>query len=128
MSHAGLVGRGRWPRPSEVSLRRATGCCTIPRLRSGHHLEPGAPGRLFLDELPEFGQQTLEVLRQPLDAKGRKLLTISRTQGTLTFPANFLLVAAMNPCPCGYYGDPGRECTRSLGMVSKYQKRISGPR
>jgi magnesium chelatase family protein len=104
ISHAGLVGGGRWPRPGEVSLAHR--------------------GVLFLDELPEFGQRTLEVLRQPLEDK---LVTISRAQGTLTFPANFMLVAAMNPCPCGYYGDPGRECTCSLGMVSKYQKRISGP-
>ena len=104
ISQAGLVGGGRWPRPGEVSLAHR--------------------GVLFLDELPEFGQRTLEVLRQPLEDKR---VTISRAQGTLTFPASFMMVAAMNPCPCGYYGDPGRECTCSLGMVSKYQKRISGP-
>ncbi len=68
--------------------------------------------------------RTLEVLRQPLEDK---LVTISRAQGNLTFPANFMLVAAMNPCPCGFFGDPVRECTCSLTMVSRYQKRISGP-
>jgi magnesium chelatase family protein len=104
ISQAGLVGGGRWPRPGEVSLAHR--------------------GVLFLDELPEFGQRTLEVLRQPIEDK---LVTISRAQGTLTFPANFQMISAMNPCPCGFYGDPGRECTCSLGMVSKYQKRISGP-
>ena len=104
ISQAGLVGGGRWPRPGEISLAHR--------------------GLLFLDELPEFGQRTLEVLRQPLEDKR---VTISRAQGTLTFPANFTMIAAMNPCPCGYYGDPGRECSCSMGMVSKYQKRLSGP-
>jgi magnesium chelatase family protein len=104
ISQAGLVGGGRWPRPGEVSLAHR--------------------GVLFLDELPEFGQRTLEVLRQPLEDKQ---VTISRAQGTLTFPANFQLISAMNPCPCGYFGDTSRECTCSMGMVSKYQKRISGP-
>jgi magnesium chelatase family protein len=79
---------------------------------------------LFLDELPEFGQHTLEVLRQPLEDK---IVTISRAQGSLTFPANFMLVGAMNPCPCGYYGDSERECTCSMTLVSRYQKRLSGP-
>jgi magnesium chelatase family protein len=79
---------------------------------------------LFLDELPEFGARVLEVLRQPLEDK---VVTISRAQGTLTFPANFQLVAAMNPCPCGYYGDASRPCTCSSGTVTKYQRRISGP-
>jgi len=77
-----------------------------------------------LDEFPEFGGRTLEVLRQPLEDK---VITISRAQGTLTFPANFQLVAAMNPCPCGYYGDPTRACTCAPGIVTKYQRRISGP-
>ncbi|MDY7039442.1 MAG: YifB family Mg chelatase-like AAA ATPase [Chloroflexota bacterium] len=104
ISHAGLVGGGRWPRPGEISLAHR--------------------GVLFLDELPEFGSRVLEVMRQPMEDK---MVTISRAQGTLTFPANFMLIAAMNPCPCGYFSDPGRECTCSLGMVSKYQKRVSGP-
>jgi magnesium chelatase family protein len=79
---------------------------------------------LFLDELPEFGTRVLEVLRQPIEDK---IVTISRAQGSLTFPANFMLVAAMNPCPCGYFGDPQRACICSPSTVTKYQKRISGP-
>ncbi len=104
ISHAGLVGGGRWPRPGEISLAHR--------------------GVLFLDELPEFGTRVLEVMRQPMEDK---VVTISRAQGALTFPANFMLIAAMNPCPCGYFGDPVKECTCSLSMVSRYQKRISGP-
>ena len=104
ISHAGLVGGGNWPHPGEISL--------------AHH------GVLFLDELPEFGMRVLEVLRQPLEDK---VVTISRAQGSLTFPASFQLVGAMNPCPCGYYGDPVRPCTCSSMVVTKYQKRISGP-
>ncbi len=104
ISHAGLVGGGNWPHPGEVSLAHR--------------------GVLFLDELPEFGRNVLEVLRQPLEDKH---VTISRARGSLTFPANFQLVAAMNPCPCGYYGDPQKACTCSQGVITSYQKRISGP-
>src|SRR5512143_4236472 len=92
-SHAGLVGGGRIPRHGEISLAHR--------------------GVLFLDELPEFDQRSLEALRQPLEDK---LVTISRSAGTLTFPANFQLVAAMNACPCGYYGDPTKECTCAPSM------------
>ena len=104
ISQAGLVGGGHWPRPGEISLAHR--------------------GVLFLDELPEFGTRTLEGLRQPLEDHK---VSIARATGTLTFPANFMFVAAMNPCPCGYYGDPVRECTCSLSTISRYQKRISGP-
>ncbi|HEX2979061.1 MAG TPA: YifB family Mg chelatase-like AAA ATPase [Anaerolineaceae bacterium] len=104
ISHAGLVGGGNWPHPGEVSLAHR--------------------GVLFLDEFPEFGSRVLEVLRQPIEDK---LVTISRAQGSLTFPASFQLVAAMNPCPCGYANDPLRACTCSPSVVTKYQKRISGP-
>jgi magnesium chelatase family protein len=104
ISYAGLVGGGRWPRPGEISLAHR--------------------GVLFLDELPEFGTRMLEMLRQPLEDKQ---VSISRSAGSLTYPASFTLIAAMNPCPCGYYGDPEKECTCSMTMVSRYQKRISGP-
>jgi len=103
-SHAGLVGGGRWPRPGEISLAHR--------------------GVLFLDELPEFGQNVLEVLRQPLEDH---IVTISRAQGTVTFPANFMFISAMNPCPCGYATDPTRECTCSPSTIARYQKRLSGP-
>jgi len=104
ISNAGLVGGGNWPHPGEISLAHR--------------------GVLFLDEFPEFGARGIEVLRQPLEDK---IVTISRASGTLTFPANFQLVAAMNPCPCGYYGDPTHACTCAPGLVTKYQRRISGP-
>ncbi len=104
ISNAGLVGGGRLPRPGEITLSHR--------------------GVLFLDELPEFGHTVLEVLRQPIEDK---IVTISRAQGTITFPANFMLVAAMNPCPCGYASDPYKECVCSPSAVSRYMKRISGP-
>jgi magnesium chelatase family protein len=104
ISHAGLVGGGNWPHPGEISLAHR--------------------GVLFLDELPEFGTRVLEVMRQPIEDK---VVTISRAQGSLTFPANFMLIAAMNPCPCGYFGDPFKACTCAPSTVTKYQKRISGP-
>jgi magnesium chelatase family protein len=79
---------------------------------------------LFLDEFPEFSSRAIEVMRQPMEDK---VVTISRAQGSLTFSANFQLVAAMNPCPCGYYGDAQKPCTCAPSTVTKYQKRISGP-
>ncbi|CAN5752031.1 YifB family Mg chelatase-like AAA ATPase [soil metagenome] len=103
-SHAGLVGGGTWPRPGEIS--------------------PAHRGVLFLDELPEFNSVTLEVLRQPLEDRR---VSIARASGTVSFPANVTLVAAMNPCPCGFFGDPVRECRCAPSAVSRYQKRISGP-
>lgn len=104
ISHAGLVGGGRQPRPGEISLSHR--------------------GVLFLDELPEFGQTVLEVLRQPMEDR---VVTISRAQGTVTFPANVMLIGAMNPCPCGYAGDASRECSCSEAGIGRYQRRISGP-
>ncbi len=104
ISNAGLVGGGRLPRPGEITLSHR--------------------GVLFLDELPEFGHNSLETLRQPMEDK---VVTISRAGGTVTFPANFALIGAMNPCPCGFYGHPTRTCVCSPGLVARYQKRISGP-
>ena len=104
ISHAGLVGGGRWPKPGEISLAHR--------------------GVLFLDELPEFGSRNLETLRQPLEDK---VVTISRASGSLTFPAAFQAIAAMNPCPCGYFGDDRQQCTCSMAAVQRYQQRISGP-
>lgn len=103
-SAAAIVGGGHVPRPGEVSL--------------AHH------GVLFLDELPEFGRRTLEVLREPLET-GR--VTIARAAATLTYPASFQLVATMNPCPCGYAGDPGSACQCSAEQVRQYRARLSGP-
>lgn len=104
ISRVSLVGGGRIPTPGEVSL--------------AHY------GVLFLDELPEFGKSVLEVLRQPMEDN---VVTISRVNATLTYPSNFMLVASMNPCPCGYYGDPLHECSCSPRDVDRYLKKISGP-
>jgi magnesium chelatase family protein len=104
ISHAGLVGGGNIPKPGEISLAHR--------------------GVLFLDEFPEFGSRVLEVMRQPMEDK---VVTISRAKGSLTFSANFQLIAAMNPCPCGFYGDSQKACTCAPSTVTKYQKRISGP-
>ena len=104
VSNAALAGGGSVPRPGEVSL--------------SHN------GILFLDELPEFRRDVLEVLRQPLE-DGH--VTIARIAGTMTYPARIMLVAAMNPCPCGYYGDTVKTCSCSPSMIAKYLQRISGP-
>jgi magnesium chelatase family protein len=104
VSNAGLVGGGAIPKPGEISL--------------SHH------GVLFLDELPEFRRDALEVLRQPLEDG---IVTISRAQASLTFPARFMLIGAMNPCSCGYYTDTARACTCSAGEIQRYLRRISGP-
>jgi len=104
ISDVGLIGGGRYPRPGEVSL--------------AHN------GVLFLDELPEFKKTVLEVLRQPLE-DGR--VAIARASGSLIFPARFMLVAAMNPCPCGYLGDPKKECRCQPLQIQKYRAHVSGP-
>ena len=104
ISDIGLIGGSTNPTPGEISI--------------AHN------GVLFLDELPEFKRSTLEVLRQPLEDRW---VSISRAAGTMTFPANFVLIAAMNPCPCGFFGDPKRECRCSPGQIERYRNRISGP-
>ena len=104
ISNAGLIGGGTIPRPGEVTLSHR--------------------GVLFLDELPEFGNSTLETLRQPLEDR---TVTISRARTSATYPASFMLVGAMNPCPCGYNGDSQQPCTCGEPAVARYQRRISGP-
>ncbi len=104
VSQAGLIGGGSYPQPGEVSL--------------SHN------GILFLDELTEFKRDVLEVLRQPLE---NKEVHISRVNQSLTFPANFLLVAALNPCPCGFWGDKKKECRCSMQQIDKYLAKLSGP-
>lgn len=104
ISDAGLIGGGQFPKPGEVSL--------------AHN------GVLFLDELPEFRKNVLEVLRQPLE---NGTVSIARAATSLTFPAHFILAAAMNPCPCGYLGDPAHECICTPAQIHKYTSRISGP-
>ena len=104
ISKASLVGGGKIPKPGEISL--------------AHH------GVLFLDEFPEFQKATLEVMRAPLEDKK---VTIARVGSTLTYPCHFMLVASMNPCPCGFYGSKQRECTCSLPSIHNYLAKISGP-
>lgn len=104
ISQAGLVGGGSYPQPGEISLAHQ--------------------GILFLDELTEFKRETLEVLRQPLE---NKEVCISRAQQSITFPASFLLVAALNPCPCGYYGDKKKSCTCNAQQINRYLTKLSGP-
>ncbi len=104
MSTSALIGGGKVPKPGEISL--------------AHH------GLLFLDELPEFNKSALESLRIPLEDR---IITISRTSCTLTYPCNFMLIASMNPCPCGYYGSKEKSCSCSQDMIEKYINKISGP-
>lgn len=104
ISDIGLVGGGSYPQPGEISLAQN--------------------GVLFLDELPEFKKSALEVMRQPMEDR---VITISRAKMTVDYPANFMLIAAMNPCPCGYYNHPNIKCTCPPGIVQKYLNRISGP-
>lgn len=104
VSPVALVGGGLSPMPGEISLANN--------------------GVLFLDEFPEFPRQVLEVLRQPIEDR---VITVSRAKYTINYPASFMLVASMNPCPCGYYGHPKKQCTCSAGAVTKYMNKISGP-
>lgn len=104
ISDAGLVGGGSFPQPGEISLAQN--------------------GVLFLDELPEFKRSVLEVMRQPME---NRIVTISRAKVTIEYPASFMLIAAMNPCPCGYYNHPEQSCVCGAGVVQKYLNKISGP-
>ncbi len=103
-SHTAVIGGGTYPRPGEATLAHR--------------------GVLFMDEFPEFDRRVIESLRQPLEAR---TVTIARTAGTATFPAHFMLVASQNPCPCGNFGNPVRDCVCAAGAVTKYKKKISGP-
>ena len=103
-SYVSIIGGGAHPRPGEATLAHR--------------------GVLLLDELPEFDRRVIEALRQPLE---ERTITVARSRGVSTFPAQFILIAAMNPCPCGYFGDPRKDCLCSPGMLSKYRKKISGP-
>ena len=103
-SHIGLIGGGANPRPGEISLAHR--------------------GVLFLDEFPEFPRHVLETLRQPLEDG---VVTISRSAGRVNFPAKFMLVAAQNPCPCGFFGNPSKNCKCNLNQILRYQRRVSGP-
>ena len=104
ISGPALIGGGKIPKPGEISL--------------AHY------GVLFLDELPEFGKKTLEVLRGPLEDEK---VTISRVNASITYPSKFMLIASMNPCPCGYYGSSVRQCTCNSDQITKYMNKISGP-
>ena len=104
ISDVALVGGGAYPQPGEISM--------------AHN------GVLFLDELPEFKRTVLEVMRQPLEDR---IITVSRAKFSVEYPASFMLVASMNPCPCGYYNHPEKDCVCSPGVVQKYLNRISGP-
>jgi magnesium chelatase family protein len=104
ISDAGLIGGGKFPRPGEVSL--------------AHH------GVLFLDELPEFKKNVLEVMRQPMEDG---MVNIARAMLSLSYPANFMLAAAMNPCPCGYFTDPNKDCSYAPPQIQRYLSKVSGP-
>lgn len=104
ISNIGLVGGGRSPRPGEISLAHC--------------------GVLFLDELPQYSRSSLESLRQPLEDG---IITVSRAQGTITLPANFILIASQNPCPCGFHLDPEKNCSCTASEINQYKKKISGP-
>lgn len=103
-SYVSLVGGGTWPKPGEITLAHR--------------------GVLFLDEFPEFDKKVIEALRQPLEDR---VVSISRARGSMNFPANFILIAALNPCPCGYRGSKIKECTCSQPQIEKYRRKISGP-